>query len=242
MYIFSDPNYWATAAGYYGNYSYGQDPSQYFAAAATAAAYGAWGADGTWTVAPSFQPPPPSQPPPPPPPEEDVPPPPPGAPSDSAQPSPKRAKTSSDHTEALPTDLPPPPPGSIPKLSTTAKTSAKPKDKCGYYDSSTDTTSWDTSTAWSSGATVTRTFAQVVSGKQSETSDDRTGNDPKINYQNLIYPNLAHVKISPIPQFTTHSLLGNIFKYDQLVHIRCKDRFTYYVSIIGEGYEILPII
>ena len=170
--ILSDPSYWA--AGYYGNYSYGQDPSQYFAAAA---AYGAWSADGTWAAAPSFQPPPPSQPPPPPPPEEDhdIPPPPPGVPSDSAQPSPKRPKTSSDHTEQLPTDLPPPPPGSMPTFST-PKPSAD-KDKCGYYDSSTDTTPWDTTNAWASGQSVTRTFAQVVSGTKSETSDDRTGND-----------------------------------------------------------------
>lgn len=179
----NDPNYWP--AGYYGNYSYGQDPTQYFAAAAAAAAYGAWGADGSWAAAPSFQPPPPSQPPPPPPPEDDVPPPPPGAPSESTQPSPKRSKTSSDHTEQLPTDLPPPPPGGMPTFST-PKPSAD-KDKCGYYDSSTDTTSWDTSTAWGSGQTVTRTFAQVVSGSQSEPSDDRTGNDLIIDYSILIY-------------------------------------------------------
>lgn len=173
----SDPNYW----NYYGNYQYGQDPSQYFAAAA--AAYGSWTPDGmTWPAAPTFQPPPPSQPPPPPPPEDDVPPPPPGVPSsDSAQPSPKRPKTSSDHKDKLPTDLPPPPPGSMPNF-TTPKPSAD-KDKCGYYDSTTDTASWDTSSAWGSGQSVTRTFAQVVSGAKSEQSDDRTGNDFVINFR-----------------------------------------------------------
>lgn len=167
---FSDPNYWA--AGYYGNYPYGQDPAQYFAAAA--AAYGAWGGEGGWP--PAFQPPPPSQPPPPPPPEDDVPPPPPGVPNDSAQPTPKRSKTALDHTESLPPDLPPPP-GPMPAA--LAKPGAKPsadKDKCGYYDSSTDATTWDSSAVWGAGGTVTRTFAQVVSGNKPEPqSNDRAG-------------------------------------------------------------------
>lgn len=104
---FSDASsYWAS---YYNYYS--QEPVPPHNYYTTAAAYGAWGdASGWGSGAPPFQPPPPSQPPPPPPPpEEDIPPPPPGAPSDSAQPNPKRSKTIESEETAPPTVLPPPP-------------------------------------------------------------------------------------------------------------------------------------
>ena len=197
-YCFSDPNYWASYYNYYGQDP--AAAQNYYATAAAYGAWGSTDATG-WGAAPAFQPPPPSQPPPPPPPpEEDIPPPPPGAPSEPSLPNPKRTKTTTEETEPpvapppapsalptiippiippvipsptalpnmLPNNMPPPPPGTMPNL---PKPSAD-KDKCGYYDSSTESMAWDNS--WGSD---TRTFAQVVSGNAANTgaADDRTG-------------------------------------------------------------------